>query len=37
MRANEYKKNQILMKIQEDDDRSKRLMKQKAELLESRR
>jgi hypothetical protein len=37
MRVNEYKKQQILVKIKEDDLRSKRLVQEKAEMLESRR
>jgi hypothetical protein len=37
MRVNEYKKEQILVKIKQDDQRSKSLMREKAELLESRR
>ena len=37
MRANEYKRQQIMQKILEDDQRSKRLMREKSELLESRR
>lgn len=37
MRANEFKKHQILVKIQEDDQRAKILQRQKLELLEARR
>lgn len=37
MRANDYKKHQILLKIQQDDQRAKILQRQKLELLEARR
>ncbi len=37
MRTNEYKKHQILLKIQQDNDRCARLRAQKQELLQARR
>lgn len=37
MRANEYKKQQILNKIQKDEERCESLRRQKMELLQTRR
>lgn len=37
MRANEYHKHQILMKIEQDNERCKSLQNQKLELLQARR